>query len=57
MGCGEVVNILTGHSDYVRSVSFSPDGSRIVSGSDDETVGVWDSVMGEVIDTLTGHSD
>ena len=38
------------------SVSFSPDGSRIVSGSGDNTVRVWDAVTGEVINTLTGHS-
>ena len=27
----------------VTSVSFSPDGKRIVSGSGDDTVKVWDS--------------
>ena len=30
------------HSDVVNSVSFSPDGKRIVSGSADKTVKVWD---------------
>ncbi len=29
-------------SGYVRSVSFSPDGNRIVSGSYDKTLKVWD---------------
>ena len=33
---------LKGHSDTVRSVSFSPDGRRIVSGSQDNTLKVWD---------------
>ena len=28
------------HSDYVRSVAFSPDGTTIVSGSDDQTIKV-----------------
>ena len=54
---GEVINTLTGHSGYVYSVSFSPDGSRIVSGSYDRTVRVWDAITGQVINTLTGHSD
>jgi WD40 repeat protein len=31
------------HSDYVRSVAFSPDGTKIVSGSDDTTIKVWES--------------
>ena len=30
------------HSDCIRSVAFSPDGTKIVSGSDDETIKVWD---------------
>ena len=30
------------HSHWVMSVAFSPDGSTIVSGSNDETIKVWD---------------
>ena len=30
------------HSDSVRSVAFSPDGTKIVSGSFDKTIKVWD---------------
>tara|TARA_B110000858_G_scaffold77533_2_gene89892 strand:- start:163 stop:894 length:732 start_codon:yes stop_codon:yes gene_type:complete len=41
---------------WVHSVSFSPDGSRIVSGSVDKTVRVWDSNTGALIRTLTGHT-
>jgi WD40 repeat protein len=32
------------HSDIIRSVSFSPDGTKIVSGSYDKTIKVWDMV-------------
>ena len=31
------------HSGWVRSVAFSPDGSTIVSCSDDQTIKVWDA--------------
>ena len=30
------------HSDRVVSVAFSPDGTKIVSGSYDGTIKVWD---------------
>ena len=31
------------HSDCINSVAFSPDGKTIVSGSDDQTLKVWDA--------------
>ena len=31
------------HSDWIRSVAFSPDGTKIVSGSKDKTIKVRDS--------------
>lgn len=37
---------LAGHSEAVRSVVFSPDGRRIVTGSIDGTVKVWDADLG-----------
>jgi len=37
---------LTGHSNRVNSVDFSRDGKRIVSGSDDKLVKIWDTVTG-----------
>ena len=43
---------LTGHSDWVRSVAYSPDGKHIVSGSDDKTVKIWDSTTGKEVSVL-----
>ena len=34
---------MNAHSDPIRSVAFSPDGTKIVSGSPDKTIKVWDS--------------
>ena len=42
----------------MSSVAFSPDGHRIVSGSDDKTVRVWDAATGQPVGPpLTGHTD
>ena len=53
---GERIKTLTGHSDKVRSVVFSPNGEYLASGSADNTIGVWRVSSGERIRTLTGHS-
>jgi WD40 repeat protein len=39
----------------VRTCSWSPDGTKVVSCSNDNTVRVWDMNRGECINTLTGH--
>jgi WD40 repeat protein len=48
--------ILEGHSDYVKTVSITPDGSRAVSGSSDKTLRLWDLRSGKCIRTLEGHA-
>ena len=38
------VALLTGHTDWVISVSFSPDGSTLASGSSDGTILLWEVI-------------
>lgn len=42
----------SGHSSYVHSVAFSPDGQWIASGSYDKTVHVWSFNTGQTVATL-----
>jgi WD40 repeat protein len=46
---GKVIKTWTGHTDSVKSVRWSPDGGRVVSGSDDTTFRVWDVKSGRFI--------
>jgi WD40 repeat protein len=46
-----------GHTDFVFSVAFSPDGRTLVSGSYDNTVRMWDISNGKSIHTLLDHTD
>ena len=48
---------LKGHIGLVLSVAFSPDGSQIVSGSDDMTVHIWNAATGEVEAILKDHTN
>ncbi len=38
------VTDLRGHESYVMTLTFSPDGTQLASGSGDGTVRIWDSV-------------
>ncbi|RXW15519.1 hypothetical protein EST38_g10337 [Candolleomyces aberdarensis] len=49
---------LQGHRSWVRVVTISPDGKRIVSGSWDDTIQIWDMETGvQVGEPLLGHGD
>ena len=48
------VRALDGHTDQVTSTSFSLDGKRIVSGSLDKTVKIWDVETGALVRNLPG---
>ena len=55
-----LVGSLGGHLDTVSSVSWAPDGRRLVSASFDKTVRLWDvadPTAPKVVHAFTGHSD
>ncbi|EXA29668.1 hypothetical protein FOVG_18859 [Fusarium oxysporum f. sp. pisi HDV247] len=52
---GKDKHSLKGHSGWIFSVAFSPDGKLIASGSLDDTIKIWNAATGEVKHTLEGH--
>lgn len=47
--------ILRGHTSWVYSAEYSPDGKYIVSASNDNTIRIWDSSTGKCLRILKGH--
>lgn len=50
-------HVLRGHEGWLTCVTFSPDGQRVASGSEDKTVKVWDLATSKMLFSLEGHSD
>lgn len=51
------LHYLSGHTELVTSVAFSPDGLTLASGSWDNTVMFWDTKSGESRGQLTGYEE
>ena len=51
---GHLLLELKGQTGRVDSVSFSPDGTRILTGSWDKTARVWDARTGQLLLELSG---
>ncbi|MEX2307121.1 MAG: protein kinase [Pirellulales bacterium] len=47
--------ILSAHDGPVRSVAFSPNGQLVLTGSEDNTIRIWDVAAGKAVKTLRGH--
>jgi WD40 repeat protein len=54
---GRLLRTLSGHSHWVKAVAVTADGKRVISGSWDNTVKVWNLETGEEIATFSGDSD
>jgi len=52
---GQVIHQLEGHQGVIRSLAFSPDGSKLLSGSFDSSAILWDVKTGELLHSLNGH--
>ncbi|MFN6395664.1 MAG: WD40 repeat domain-containing protein [Aphanizomenon sp.] len=48
---------LMGHSHIVNSLAMSADAKFLISGSQDQTIRVWNLATGELIHILKGHQD
>lgn len=48
---------LQGHQAPIHALTWSPDGSRLASGAEDNTVNVWDAASGKLVFTMRGHTD
>jgi WD40 repeat protein len=47
--------VLRGHKDFVSSIAYSPDGTKIASGSWDKSVMIWDTTTGQLLKRLGDH--
>ena len=54
---GSQTAVLSGHTDWITSLTYSLDGTFLVSGSSDKTIKLWDVQTGGVVKTLCGHTD
>jgi WD40 repeat protein len=54
---GALIRILQGHRYGVEAVAFTADGKRGLSGSNDDTLRLWDLETGTCLRVLEGHTD
>jgi WD40 repeat protein len=50
---GQHLLVLQGHTDVIGNVAWSPDGSKIASASNDNTIRIWDSTTGAELEIFS----
>ena len=55
MASGRLVHTLRGHTSVLRTLQFTPDSTRLITGAHDSTVRVWDVASGREIHCLHLH--
>ena len=53
---GQELDLLTSHTNWVRTVTFSPDGKTLASGNSDSTICLWHVQTRILHKTLTGYA-
>ena len=54
---GDEIRAFTGHTNYVYTVAFAPDGRHIATGSVDKTVRVHELSTGKLVKSFDGHNE
>ncbi|MFH1212889.1 MAG: T9SS type A sorting domain-containing protein [Candidatus Neomarinimicrobiota bacterium] len=54
---GSLIRTIQGHSSWIKSIDFSPDGKYLVSGGYDKLVKIWSVDKGILLKSFSGHSD
>jgi WD40 repeat protein len=52
----ELLQTLSGHTDWIFSASWSPNGNQLATVSDDGTAKIWNVHTSECLQTLEGHT-
>lgn len=53
---GQCLAVLEGHEGRVFSIAFSPDSQQLATGSEDQTIRLWDASTGACLKVLGGHT-
>ena len=54
-GGRSLLGVFEANSGRVTNVAFSPDGSKVLTASDDQTARLWETASGRKLSTLVGH--